>query len=142
MGMYTEIIFRAVINKNKLGPEVYNILDYLFNPSSKIANEELVLPNHKFFTCPRWQHIGNSSSFYHHPNTVNDWYQSPYDTSEDKDVYVFSRSDLKNYDGEIELFFDWVDTLDIFHPEEFMGYSLYEEDSLPEIYTSKNHVKE
>lgn len=136
MGMYTEIVVKICINKSRIGIDNYNILKYMFNENTNIEIEDLVLPEHPFFKCSRWDYIGISSSFYHHPNEVNDWFIPSFAKTDDE-VYIFSRSDLKNYSNEIENFFDWVNTLDIMHPNDFIGYSLYEEDNTPTVYLKK-----
>ena len=123
MGMYTEVVFKATISKKAIGAEAFYILDYMFNEHSQIELEDLALPKHDFFECGRWMHIGRSSSFYHHPKAVNSWCIPPYDFPI---VYIFSRSDIKNYDNEIEKFFEWVTQYDIAPEGDFIGYSLSE----------------
>ena len=136
MGMYTEVIFRGTISKSKVGNDIFDIFDYMFNPNSRVDINSLKLPDHEFFKCQRWSSIGNMSSFYHHPNRVVDWYIPYYNLpiENNTDVYIFSRNDLKNYNGEIDKFFDWVQTLGIFHDGEYMGQSMYEEYNTPKIY--------
>jgi len=136
MGMYTEIVVKIEINKVNVGEQAFSILEAMFNPNSCIDLDELELPNHSFFRCDRWQLIGNSSSFYHHPHVVGDWYYPRYETlSNDTDIYIFSRSDLKNYNSEIEQFFDWLDCLMLNNSNgDFIGYSLYEEETTPTIF--------
>lgn len=139
MGMYTEVVFRAEINEEELGKDIFDIFDYMFNPDTNVERYDLILPKHEFFKCQRWDSVGNMSSFYHHPNRVVDWYIPYYNNMDKKypDVHIFSRNDLKDYDEEIREFFDWVDSLGIFREGEYMGYSLYEEDNTPTIYNSK-----
>jgi hypothetical protein len=141
MGMYTEVVFRATINRSKMNTDDFAILSYLFNPSDDKRREDLTLPEHEFFKCQRWFSIGRSSSFHHHPNVIKDWYQPSHQNTEADNVYIFSRSDLKDYDGEIDLFFDWIDTLGLFYKDEFMGYSLYEEDDTPTIFNATKDSK-
>lgn len=138
MGMYTEIIVRFSFKPSELKDVEYKILDYMFNPNSSLDKSDIdTLPSHNFFKCSRWDSIGSCSSFYHHPNAVKDWYiPEYYKQIPDTEVYVFNRSDLKNYSNEIHLFFEWLDSLGLFHEGEFMGYSLYEEDNTPKVYNS------
>jgi hypothetical protein len=91
--MYTEFVFKAIVSEN--APEnVKAILRGLFNGDAMIG----ILSAHKFFDCKRWADVGRSHSYYHIP-----WSDSKY-----KENRIFSRSDLKNYDNEIEKFVDWV----------------------------------
>jgi len=122
MGMYTEIVVKATIKPN-LPEDVLKVLDYMFGQAINVVPD--VLPEHPFFTLPRWTHIGKGCSYYHHPQAVN---------SVDKeypDWYFFSRSDIKNYNGEIEAFFDWFSTICGEDKGTCIGYSWYEEDSVP-----------
>ena len=136
MGMYTEVVVKIYIDKKRIGENNYNILDYMFNPNTKLITDDYKPVEHEFFKCSRWDSVGNMSSFYHHPNRVSDWYIPPYNENDDE-VYIFARNDLKDYDGEIDKFFDWINTLDIMYTDEFIGYSLYEEDNEPTIYKKK-----
>lgn len=118
MGMYTEIIIKCSLKENL--PETVNaVLNQLFNNEEEVEN----LPNHPFFSCPRWRAIGRCSSYYHIP-----WADANY-----RDGYLFSRSDLKNYDNEIYLFFDWLDPYINELPNTCIGWSWYEEDDVPEL---------
>jgi len=140
MGMYTEIVVKITINKTKIGEQAFSILEALFNPNTDVVIKDITnLPSHEFFNCDRWVQIGNSHSFYHHPNAVADWYYPSYEILNDyTDIHIFNRSDLKNYDNEIEKFFDWINTLNIGYDGDFIGYSLYEEDDTPTIYNRKS----
>ena len=93
MGMYTELVLKAEIKED--APKlVKDILNFLFNA----AKEPEEKPGHIFFTKPRWRYIGSCSSFYHVPFALSRYERN----------YLFSRSDLKNYDEEIESFIDWL----------------------------------
>lgn len=130
--MYTELVIKFSFKKEKLSELQYNVLDYMFNPDSKYDWENKPeTPDDLFFNCHRWDSIGNSCSYYHYPNIVKDWYCSSWD----KDIiYVFNRSDLKNYNHEIQLFLDWLRTLDLYTSNgEFIGYWMYEEDEIPTL---------
>lgn len=143
MGMYTEIVVRFNFIPSEIEDNEYKILDFMFNPNSDLDESDFgSLPSHDFFKCSRWASIGSCSSFYHHPNAVKDWYKPEYEIKNpNSSRYVFNRSDLKNYDNEIGLFFDWLDSLGLFYEGEFMGYSLYEEDNTPTIYNSKARLE-
>lgn len=121
MGMYTEILIKADVNTKKLSKEEKGVLNFLFSDGEQPQE----LPNHYFFTLPRWQLIGKMSSFYHHPHPVN--------SVSDDGEYIFSRSDLKNYNGEIEAFFDWFRPLTDAYEGKCIGYQWYEEDDQPTL---------
>lgn len=118
MGMYTELVIKADI-KHNLPKEVEKVLQYLFNNDAKPTK----LPHHPFFECQRWDCIGKSSSHYHIPQTLN-FYDG---------TYLFSRSDLKNYGGEIEDFVNWLSPYINCEKEKCIGWSWYEEDDSPTL---------
>lgn len=118
MGMYTELILKTEV-KPDIPDEAEQVLQLLFNDGPGPTT----LPDHPFFKSERWQMIGACSSYYH----------IPWSTSRYAEGYIFSRSDLKNYDSEISKFLDWVrpylDTL----PGDCIGWSWYEEDLKPKL---------
>jgi hypothetical protein len=136
MGMYTECYVNVRLVEN-LPKKIIEVLEYLFDNSwydndegmhVQEKQEPAALPDHKFFSTCRWRLIGSGASFYH----------IPFPTSkillELDQYYLTSRSDLKNYEGEIELFFDWLmPYIDAFEGE-FIGYSRYEEDDMPQLF--------
>lgn len=118
MGMYTEILIKADI-EGLLPVEVREVLNCLFNGGE--CPEQL--PDHQFFNSTRWEFIGTSSSYYHIP-----WATSNY-----RDDYLFSRSDLKNYDGVVQDFFHWLDPYVAAKSGTCIGYIWYEEDNEPTL---------
>lgn len=140
MGMYTEIFISCRIKKN--APEdVITILRSLFDQTVKTDEDlkAITIPEHALFKCPRWRAIGNCSSYYFVPQATSVMWKD--------DIagqwFITSRSDLKNYDNEIELFFDWI----MPHVDEcggqFIGYSRYEEENMPVLFTTpENHDRE
>ena len=118
MGMYTELVLKCEV-KSDCPSLVKDILNYLFNDKEKPKE----LPEHNFFKCERWASIGHCSSFYH----------VPFALSKFEEGYIFSRSDLKNYDNEIDLFIDWLKPyLDEFE-RNCIGWSWYEESEVPTL---------
>ena len=126
MGMYTEIVFKATVRKD-IDKKAMQILEHLFNSGPR--PDKLELPEHAFFETWRWQSIGSCSSFYHHPRSVSDWYDVEYSDS----IYIFSRSDLKNYDSEIDKFFDWIMPYIDEPGGQCIGWRWYEEDEQPTL---------
>jgi len=126
MGMYTEIYVRCHFKKD-LPEEVLLILNDLFNDENLVV--ENLLPDHPFFKCERWGLIGSWSSYYHIPFSLSKLWKDEIDSS----YYLISRSDLKNYDNEIEKFFDWIMPYIDADDGDFIGYKLYEEDREPTL---------
>jgi hypothetical protein len=136
MGMYTEIYVNCGLIE-KLPKDVIDVLQYLFGEEGQRANEPIKLPKHKFFSdSVDWRHIGNSCSYYHIPNVVNSFRMD----EENKCYYLTSRSDLKDYRNEIDLFFDWLNPYIDSFPGEFIGYKLYEDTDLPTLFVKKEDV--
>lgn len=127
--MYTELVLKCSL-KEDIDENAKNILDYLFNNKELDENK---IPNHEFFKCQRWNHIGSSSSYYHIPFALSRW-----DTKIGS--YLFSRSDLKNYDDEIDKFLDWINPyIEDYNSDDKLciGYKWYEEDEIPTLIYKK-----
>ncbi|AGF89304.1 hypothetical protein SP069_00185 [Salmonella phage SP069] len=125
MGMYTELVLKCSL-KEDVPDDVVTVVSYLFCNGT---DEPKQLPDHKFFSLSRWQHIGKSCSFYHHPEIINSC--PVYDYTDSR--YIFSRSDIKNYDGEIEAFIDWFKPYVDAEEGQCIGWSWYEEDLQPTL---------
>lgn len=124
MGMYTELVLKCEVKSN-IPPVVTSILEYLFNGGEH--PEEL--PHDEFFLCPRWHMIGRCNSYYHHPAALSSFV----------DGYLFSRSDLKNYDNEIQKFLNWV--AQYLDNDGVIGWVWYEEEEKPSlIYLGNNSI--
>lgn len=124
MGMYTELVLKCRI-KNESPAAVKEVIDYLFSDGD-LPKE---IPEHEFFKCDRWNSIGSCASFYHHPEVVNSVPKFDYTDSN----YIFSRSDLKNYDDEISKFVDWIAPYVEGYGDVCIGWSWYEEDEKPTL---------
>ena len=137
MGNYTELYLSCRL-KEGLSKEVVDVLDYLFN---KDTNEELPeapeeLPDHAFFKCERWECIGNSSSHYFVPfatsnlkfNNISNCFS------------LTTRSDLKNYNQEIEKFLNWISEYIEYSyiDNEHFGHFRNEIDKIPTLIFSNN----
>lgn len=119
MGMYTEIFFRATL-KRDTPDEVLAPIRAMLGQAEVDPDD---LPNHPLFECPRWDMLGMSSSYYFPDHTPSGMEKD--DIRKAWGVYL--NADLKNYDDEIEKFFDWIDPYIDAGPGEFLGYSLYED---------------
>jgi len=127
MGMYTEVFFRAEVDEVS-----YGIMGKIIEGVDPAAFSDV----HPFFGLPRAAGVFHCESYYHpgpfhrlfkHETPLQLW-------------AVSFRSSLKNYDGEIEAFFDWVTphVFPILGPQ-FIGYSLYEEATVPTLYYAKEN---
>lgn len=134
MGMYTELLIKVDIFRD-LPENVKFILNFLFNPESENdiwdknmnIRSDIDIPDHKFFKSERWTQIGRCNSFYHIPACCNHY----------EEGYLFSRSDLKNYDNEIEYFLDWINPYIDLPEGRFIGWIWYEEFKKPEFIYKK-----
>jgi hypothetical protein len=126
MGMYTEIFMRGEL-RGDLPAETMSMLRYL---AGEKDGEVPPLPDHPFFQCDRWDYIGTMNSAYFPFESRSAVVKSGWHTGHD----IVIHSQLKNYDGEIEKFFDWIDPLLHMGEGAFLGYSLYEEAERPTIY--------
>ena len=135
MGMYTEIVVKISL-VDSLDEKTTKILEYLFGEGEEIPKEDL--PDHEFFTKERWDFIGHCSSYYHHPVKCNSIVYDKYTKGREYyPLYIFSRSDIKDYSGEIKSFFDWIDQYVDSPSGQCIGYSWYEEESQPTLVFKK-----
>lgn len=119
MGMYTEIFFRATLIKD--------IPDEVLAPIRAMLGQIEVdpddLPDHPLFECPRWDMLGQGSSYYFPQHAA-----SGVTHDEIRKAYGLAlNADIKNYHEEIAKFFDWIDPYVDAAPGEFLGYELYED---------------
>ena len=134
MGMYTEFHFNASLKKGT--PEgVLNVLRYMVGD---IEDRPQNLPDHDLFKTQRWWLMLVCNSYYFDADTHS---TLRFDDINDSH-YLCVRSNLKNYDSEIEKFCDWImPYLDKF-PGDFLGFSRYEETEVPNlIYYKKKPTK-
>jgi hypothetical protein len=124
MGMYTELYLCCNIKKD-LPEDVLAVLQYLFDQGP----EPKLLPFHPYFVTERWDHIGNSSSYYFVPRFVRDFKWN----SLEEGYCLTIRCDLKNYDREIERFLAWIHPYIEATPEDHLGHIRYEEDPKPTL---------
>lgn len=122
MGMYTEINMRANLRQDT-PEEVLQVLEAMAFGAPILAASEL--PAHPLFESHRWYHLGVRGSYYFPKAGLSEVVRPVHEW----DAPRFSlHGDLKNYDNEIDKFFDWIDPYIDAEPGEFLGYSLYEED--------------
>ena len=124
MGMYTEVFVSTMIKDD---PDVTRVFDYMIHG---IEIPRLSIPMHPLFQTARWRIMLNCCSYYFVPRKLNLF---EYDEIA-KAWVLISRSDFKNYDGEAELFFDWLKSISDANEGDMLGYSRYKEDKEPTIY--------
>lgn len=135
MGMYTEIVVGVRLKKGT-PKEVMDILSVLVGYTDASG---LDLPSHGFFKTNRWKYIVRSCSYYFpvhsaHSRLVDDGRGN---------IFLDARASLKNYDSEIEKFFDWLLPYVEAHygcGKTLMGYSRYEENGYPILYFKDNET--
>jgi len=120
MGVYTELNIGVDLALSTPG-NVIKILDYM------LGDEEVdvEIPDHPLFQTERWRYMLRSDSSYFDGRT---------DSSMVRDavtgVYALNvRCNLKNYDGEISKFLDFI--FPYVRTYGFIGYTRYEEFELP-----------
>lgn len=117
MGMYTEVFFRGEIRRDAPA----ELVDWLNSIVNDPTGEHLPYDGHEFFNRPRWELVFNCSSAYF-PTRGAKFGKSYFDADE-----LFVHASLKDYDGEIAAFFDWIAPFVEGAPGDFLGYSLYED---------------
>jgi hypothetical protein len=133
MGMYTELHFNASLLRS-VPKEVINVLQYMIDGD---ILESIETPDHPLFEADRWGIMLRCDSYYFDADTHStlrfDEIHNGY--------YLCIRSNLKNYDGEIEKFIDWIHPyLDAFDGD-FLGFYRYEEDEIPTLIFKNRTVK-
>lgn len=134
MGMYTEIVAGFAVRSD--APEaVKETVRRLCAGDAVDAHRH----EHPFFSCERWNLLALCGSYYFPGPT----HSLAVDDSINGLLRISIRSNLKNYDGEVERFWEWVapyaETGRDY--EEFVGYSLYEEEHHPTlIYFDRGRV--
>lgn len=129
MGMYTEIYVKVTF-KEETPTGVIDILRHMMGHEDAAIPESL--PQHPLFSKDRWKFMLRCCSFYHMPDSVGQfWYDKI-----GEQWYLLNRSDLKNYENEIEAFFDWISPYVEMRGNDktFIGYELYEECDVPTMY--------
>jgi len=125
MGMYTEL-YIACEMKPDLPKDVEEVLLYLFGDGDKPET----LPDHEFFKTFRWSLIGTGSSYYFIPFAVSNIQMAGFT---EPSYYITSRSDIKNYEKEIQKFLDWLRPYIRGSSCDHIGHIRFEEDLTPTL---------
>lgn len=121
MGMYTEIYVNVDLKKD-LPSEVVRTLKAMCGEEGYSSSLE--------GKPSRWAYLFRNGSFYT-PNTSTA--NLTYDHIS-KNYSLLAKGDIKNYQEEIEEFFEWIMPHIDASEGSFIGYSRYEEDDVPELY--------
>lgn len=118
MGMYTELVLGVDLVRDT-PEEVIDILKYMIE--GELEDPEPTVPDHPLFKTDRWRIMLRCDSHYFGGCSF-----SILDSPRYKgDVYKLSiRSNLKNYDSEIELFLNWL--APYIETRGFIGHMRYE----------------
>ena len=131
MGMYTEIIFGAGM-KEELPEAVVTTIKKL------VSGEEIGgnAPDHPFFKAERTWLLRSDGSYYF-PGTVEPkfWFDKIANQ-----WFLHFRTNIKNYDSEIEKFLDWIKPYikEGVGRRNFYAIATYEEADEPTIYYLKD----
>jgi len=125
MGMYTELIFGGAFKK-ETPEQVINALKYMIGKTEQKPND-FPLPNGR---C-EWLFKGGSYYF-----AVNNGVSRMWLDEIGKNWCISTRSNIKNYEGEIQTFLEWI------KPyiqqgsglREMYAIVIYEEQATPDIY--------
>ena len=125
MGMYTELIFGATLKKNT-PIEVINTLMYM-------TGQEEEKPINFQLPEGRYEFMLKSGSYYF---AVNTGISKIWKDHIDNQYHISTRSNIKNYNNEIETFLSWIKPYieQGSGNREFYAITIYEESSIPTIY--------
>lgn len=129
MGMYTELVMSAELIKDPPS-SVTDILSLMVGDI-----DSAIEPQDGLFTTSRWQYLFQMDSYYFAGDTHSSF---RYDATANC-WFLTVRSNLKNYDNEIQLFLDWFAPYS--ETQGFVGYWHYEENENPTlIYIDKGSI--
>lgn len=123
MGMYTELV--AAFRLPHLYDPELSILKYILHETYEMPDKEFL--QHPLFKTRRWGSMLGSDSYYFDGQTYS---ILKYDLIS-KCHYLTVRFNVKNYDGEIENFLDWM--YPISSNRGFIGYKRHEEFDNPTL---------
>lgn len=131
MGMYTELVLGIEVEDNE---KVIQTLKYMLDETEYKPEWE-----HELFKTDRWEYMLRCDSYYFDGQTDSKLVTD--DLYKDKPMYYLNvRCNLKNYDGEIRKFLDWL--CPYIKTYGFLGYERYEECEDPTlIYRTDNGIE-
>lgn len=121
MGDYTEIYINVEL-KNDTPHEVIDVLNAMcYFRSSDVLKD---------YPC-RWRMLFNSCSYYT-PDT-----HCAYFAFNKYNWCLLGKGDIKNYENEIEEFFEWIMPHVDAEEGDFIGYKRFEQSQMPELITKR-----
>lgn len=129
--MYTALHFSAELKKDT--PEmVVDVLNKMVNGKLPFEDPK-ELPDHEFFKCDRWCFLFTMDSYYFSADT-----HCSFRFDEIAGAWFLTvTSNIKNYDGEIQKFIDWIMPYVAESTNDFLGYYRYEENREPTLIYKK-----
>lgn len=121
--MYTELHFNSELKKD-IPQNIIDILQYMIDHENEPA-----LPDHEFFQTSRWSSLFTMGSYYFDADTHSTLRKDEITNS----YFLCVRSNLKNYDSEIEKFINWIMPYLAKYEGEFLGFYRYEETETPTL---------
>lgn len=134
MGMYTEIRVSCTVRADGDALEALKLM-FAWDDAAAMdrwyeqhggCDVAARLASHPLFRCERWLAIGHGMSAYFDTDPKSSMVQL-----ENGTWRIESVSNLKNYDDEIEKFFDWLRPMVVGEPGQVIGSSQYEEADEP-----------
>lgn len=132
MGAYTRLNLAFEL-KQHTPDTVLDVLRFMCYTHEEQPGNQMIIPDHPLFITPRWTHMLQGDSYYfpaeahskliHHTEAYVPFYE------------LNVECNLKNYDGEIEKFVDWVMPYVDGHVGTFLGFKMFESDDLPTLIT-------
>jgi len=110
MGMYTNFALKFSIDKSH--QDYDHILSVLAHIAGIDYREPAAIPDHPFFSTLRWDIMARSGRSFIDNQDYMSW------------VNIMLIGEFKNYDGEIDLFIDWISP---YLCNSLVGYSKYED---------------
>lgn len=124
MGMYTEFHYNVELRRDT--PE--RVIQSLMRMLGGEAIPGCDLPRHPLFSTPRWDVMLRMDSAYFAADTHSTLRQD-----RDGSYFLCVRCNLKNYDGEIEKFCEWLDPFVAGRRGDFLGFYRHEQSENPEL---------
>lgn len=119
MGMYTELFLQVTLDRDTPDDVIWT-LKYMTRQSQ-------IKPVAYPFPEGRHDWMLRCSSFYLFPHAFSEVLGPEFEGDRNR---LFVRCDLKNYEGEIEAFLDWLAPY-VEEDYHYQGHYMYEEDSQP-----------
>ena len=129
MGMYTELHLNAKLHEDTCSQDLA-ILEYMTREDDNAVEKPDFVPSHRLFSTRGWEYMLVGGAYFPadpHTTFRHDRHYGCY--------RLCVRCSLKNYDGEIEAFVDWIRPLveGDGPTDEFLGFSRYEESRHPTL---------